>query len=111
MSQQIPHQSIPVAGQVPMTREWFGYLAKQYRQLGGQGEALQPVTVGASPYIYQAQTNGLLIISGGTVSAIAYSRDRTAFYTLGQTSGLFPLFALDYIRVTYTVLPVLVFAP
>jgi hypothetical protein len=69
------------------------------------------VTVGASPFTYECQYNGALIVSGGTVSAIAYSRDNVTYYATGATAGMFPMSANDYIKITYTVAPTVIFAP
>ena len=70
-----------------------------------------PITVGVSPYTYSALVRGSVIVSGGTVSAIAFSRDGTTFYTTGQTAGMFTLNAQDRLRVTYTGLPTMTFVP
>lgn len=71
------------------------------------------VTPGASPYTYQNTSGrpGDMIVSGGTVSAIAFSRDNATFYSAGTVSGVFPLSAYDFLRVTYTVSPTMTFIP
>ena len=71
------------------------------------------ITVGASPFTYQ-NTNTYpadVIVSGGTVSAIAFSRDNATFYTTGLTSGMFALSPYDFLRVTYTVAPTMTLVP
>jgi len=79
------------------------------------GRFLRPsgVTPGASPYTYQNTSGrpGNMIVSGGTVSAIAFSRDNATFYSVGVVSGVFPLSAYDFLRVTYTVAPTMTFIP
>lgn len=68
-----------------------------------------PVTVGPSPFAFaHAVYDGLLVVSGGTVSAIDYSR-QGAFTSLGITSGLIPVKAGDSVRITYTVAPTVTF--
>ena len=47
-------------------------------------------------------------ISGGTVSAITYSRDGTTFDSVGQTSGQFDVNPGDRLRITYTVAPTVI---
>ena len=47
-------------------------------------------------------------ISGGTVSAITYSRDGSTFDSTGQTAGQFDLAPGDRLRITYTVAPTIV---
>jgi hypothetical protein len=71
------------------------------------------VTPGASPYTYQNTSGrpGNMIVSGGAVSAIAFSRDNATFYGAGVVSGVFPLSAYDFLRVTYTVAPTMTFIP
>ncbi len=71
------------------------------------------VTPGASPYTYQNTSGrpGDMIVSGGTVSDIAFSRDDATFYGVGVVSGVFPLSAYDFLRVTYTVAPTMTFIP
>lgn len=71
------------------------------------------IAVGASPYTHQ-NTNTYpadVIVSGGTVSAIAFSRDNATFYTVGLTSGMFALSPYDFLRVTYTVAPTMTLVP
>lgn len=75
-----------------------------------QPAPVDALTVGASPYVYTPGTAGACIVSGGTVSAIAISRDDgTTWLATGLTSGAFPLERTDSIRVTYAVLPTMNF--
>ena len=71
------------------------------------------VTPGASPYTYQNTSGrpGDMIVSGGMVTDIAFSRDNATFYSVGIVSGVFPLSAYDFLRVTYTVAPTITFIP
>lgn len=69
------------------------------------------VAVTTSPMTYVATQKGFMVVSGGTVSAIAFSRDGTAFYTSGEITGSFPLSNGDSLRITYTVIPTLTFFP
>jgi hypothetical protein len=71
------------------------------------------VTVGASPFTFQNTTGRSvdLIVTGGTVSAIAFSRDNVTFYGVGSTAGVFWLSPYDYLRVTYTVAPTITLVP
>ena len=71
------------------------------------------ITPGASPYTYQ-NTNTYpadVIVSGGTVTAVAFSRDNVTFYTVGQTNGVFALSPYDFLRVTYTLAPTMTLVP
>ncbi len=71
------------------------------------------ITVTASPFTYQNTTafNGDVIISGGTVSDIEFTRDNTTFYTVGFIEGVLRLSPSDRVRVTYTVAPTMTYVP
>lgn len=72
------------------------------------------ITVTASPMTYQNATgyNADVIISGGTVSSIEFTRDNTTFYTTGLTTGVITLSPSDRVRVTYTtVAPTMTLVP
>jgi hypothetical protein len=70
------------------------------------------IVVTVSPFIYHTTVGGgFLIVSGGTVSAIAFSRDQVNFYATGLTAGVFPLANEDSYRITYTVKPTVTFVP
>lgn len=70
----------------------------------------QSVTVGASPFSYTAAFDGIVAVTGGTVSAISLIRQGTSVAT-GITTGLFPLSRLDTLQVTYSGLPTMTFLP
>lgn len=80
--------------------------------LGGP-RAVVAVTPGASPWVYQSPFAGdvRLLVSGGTVSALAFSRDGVTYYSLGITSGQITLSQNDFLRVTYTVVPTMIAVP
>lgn len=73
--------------------------------------ATQSITIGASPYSYSAPSNGMVIITGGTVSALEFSRNGTTFFGAGFVSGIIPVRKRDITRITYTVAPVATFVP
>jgi hypothetical protein len=77
--------------------------------------ALPPVgvAVGASPWVYQALQGyrETLIVSGGTVSLIEFSRDGTTWFGLGETAGMFVLDPADRLRITHTAAPVVTRIP
>jgi hypothetical protein len=64
----------------------------------------------ASPFdlINVASAPAKYVISGGTVSAISYSRDGTTFDATGVTAGSFDVFPGDRLRITYTVAPTII---
>jgi hypothetical protein len=88
---------------------WYRFLQAIYK--GNPPADVQPISLGVSPATYVAQQKGFLIVSGGTVSLIQFSRDGVSNYTTGQTSGAIPVSAGDSLIVTYTVLPTVTFVP
>jgi len=71
------------------------------------------ITVTASPMTYQNATgyNADVIISGGTISSIEFTRDNVTFYTTGLTTGVITLSPSDRVRVTYSVAPTMTLVP
>lgn len=79
---------------------------------GTSPAAESAITATASPMSYVSPSRGFLILSGGTVSAVSFSRDGVTFYATGETAGTFPVSLGDTLRVTYTVVPTtMVFVP
>jgi hypothetical protein len=111
MSQRnnLPNYPVPLEVGKHTSKDWYFFWARsvQWAAAGGRGAG----HVGVSPYIYSAPVRGSVIVNGGTVSAIAFSRDGVTFYTVGQTAGMFLLNAADQLRITYTVLPTVTFVP
>lgn len=106
---QIPAARQPVIeqgpGNVPLfTRVWWLFMQQLFQRVGNSGEAATAIAVGASPYSFTSETDANIVVTGGTVSAIAYGRNGV-FTTLGITTGVVPVFAGDAVRVTYTALP------
>lgn len=91
-----------------LDQRWFKWLNDVAMVLNGDG-LLPPtgVTLGASPAVYRyvGPNSGSLIVSGGTVSLIEFSRGGVVYYTTGQIAGMFALSPTDYLRITYTVVP------
>ena len=72
------------------------------------------ITVTASPFTFQnpsAVFNADVIVSGGIVSDISFSRDNVTFYTCGAVFGMFRLSPSDFLKITYTGLPVATLVP
>lgn len=87
-----------------VTREWIRF----FNDLTGTHGDSATVT-GASPFSFTAPSDGIVFVSGGTVSLIEYAR--TAFFATGATAGPFFVFKGDILRVTYTVVPTIHFVP
>jgi hypothetical protein len=62
------------------------------------------VTPGASPFSYQAPWSGYVLVTGGTVSAVAMARDGSTFFAF-PNAGPVPVACGDVIRVTYSGVP------
>lgn len=108
---------IPNAGTRPLdnggafTPPWWRFLSSLASEAAGPTRANPaPVSVGPSPYIYRAAVSGALMVQGGGVSALEFTRDGLTWYALGNFYGMFPMAAGDQIRVTYpAAAPVLTF--
>ncbi len=74
---------------------------------GNIKEAPIAITPGASPYAYQNldTTPQDVIVSGGTVSEIAYSEDAITYFNLGVIAGKFRVEPGFVLKVTYTGVP------
>ena len=76
-------------------------------KLGNEAVPPSNITVTASPFAYQ--NTGLydadVIINGGTVTQIQFSRDNSTFYTIGTTQGMVRLSPNDRVVVTYSSAP------
>jgi len=105
---QVPAANSPIVtgdGQTPSSA-WYRFWASFNSAPG----AAQTVAVGASPFSYTANANGVLIVSGGMVSAIAVTRGRVTV-SAGVIAGAIPVSTGDLIKVTYSVLPTMTFLP
>lgn len=90
-----------------------GYLADPwnsfFQQFTQQAPAVAAVSPTSSPFSYQANQNGTLIVSGGTVSAISLTRG-TVVIPLSTVRPLaIPISIGDTVTVTYSVLPTIQF--
>lgn len=107
MTKPVPSNNPPFAddnGRV--SQPWFYFL----QSLSGPGEPIAAITLGASPFDYTANSNGNVIVSDGTVSAITLTRGITVII-LPFTSGVVPVRQGDIVEVTYSVLPTINFVP
>lgn len=65
--------------------------------------SVESVTVGASPFDYEAPRDGFVSIVGGVVSAVAYVREGVST-SLGVVAVV-PVKKGDTVRITYTAAP------
>lgn len=71
------------------------------------------ITVTASPFTYINQTGGNVdvIVSGGGISLLQFSRNGTTFYSTGSFYGMFSLSPYDRLRATYVSAPTMTLVP
>lgn len=105
----IPNVRVSLQDKGVTSRDWFFFWQGLFRGLPPAN--VEPYTPGASPDIYSAERRGSMIVSGGTVTLIEFSRDGTTYYDVGVTAGMFALNASDRLRVTYAVTPDMTFVP
>jgi hypothetical protein len=88
---------------------WYRWF--QQIELGTPPASEVSVTVGASPFIYTAPRQGFMIVNGGAVTIIFFSRTSGTFYNTGQIAGTFSMSQGDVLKVMYTVAPQMTFVP
>jgi hypothetical protein len=86
---------------------WYRFFQGLYQ--GTPPSAESTLVVGASPWTYTAPVKGFVILKGGTVSAVTFTRSVTT--VTGQTAGIFPMNQGDMLTVTYSGLPSMVWVP
>ena len=79
----------------------------------GAGVVPTTVTPGASPYSYINTSSyaASLIVQGGTVTLIEFSRNGTTFFDTGVLAGMFALSPYDRLRITYAIAPTVTLVP
>jgi hypothetical protein len=90
------------------TVPWYRFLGALLGLIAPSGANAAAVTISASPFTYTATSSGVVLVAGGTVSALELGRNGT-FTNIGVIAGAVPLSDGDSLRVTYTVLPTLTF--
>jgi len=69
------------------------------------------VTLTGSPFSFLAPSKGFVIVQGGTVTIIQFSRNGTTNYNVGITQGIVPVSANDRVLIYYTATPNFTFVP
>lgn len=105
----MPNYPVPLVTGQQTTKDWYFFWSGIFRGLAPGN--VEPVTLTGSPYTYSAARRGSLLVSGGTVTAIEFSRDGTAYYNVGVIAGAIPINAGDLVRITYAVAPTVTFVP
>jgi len=100
-----------------ISREWYRFLFDQFTDVKNGATSYDtppvPLTVGTSPYTYQntSEYAADVLISGGGVMKVEFSRGGVTFYDTGSYYGMFQLSPYDMIRVTYQVAPTMTVIP
>ena len=106
----LPTFSVPLSEEGITNRDWYRFWMGLFRGLAPENVA--PISLTGSPYVYTAPRRGSVIISGGTVTAVEFSRDGgTTYYNTGAQGGMFSVNAADLLRITYAVAPTTTFVP
>lgn len=93
------------------TREFYRFIENLFIAAGGGGPLLT-ITLTGSPFVYVSPIMAYIVVQGGTVSKLEFSRDTgTTWIDLGTVAGMFTLEAQDEMRVTYTVAPTMTSVP
>jgi|KBSSwiStaDraftv2_1062776.scaffolds.fasta_scaffold00686_14 hypothetical protein len=103
----LPTYTEPVDDKGNMSAAWRRWFSAT--DTGTPPAAEASITVGASPFTYQATQKGFVIVTGGTVSSIQFTR--TGTYSTGQTAGVFPVSLADILTVTWSGKPTMTFVP
>ena len=110
------NQTTAEAGTVEYNNAFFATPSDATRRpikLSNSAVAPSNITVTASPMTYQNTTgyDADIIISGGILTIIEFTRDNATFYTAGFLAGVLKLSPNDRVRVTYTVAPTMTLVP
>jgi hypothetical protein len=72
------------------------------------------LTIGSSPFAFQndTATRVMILLNGGTVSLLEFSRDNVTYDAVGTLlGGDFMLNPGDWMRITYTIAPTGIYYP
>jgi hypothetical protein len=105
----LPQYELQISRGEKITTPWYTFFANTFK--GKPPASENTVAATPSPMAYTAQSRGFLIVQGGTVSLIQFSRGLVANHTTGQTQGTFPLSQGDSLIITYSVAPNLTWVP
>lgn len=106
---QAPTYEVPIADTASGNthKSWYRWFRDTEKGTPPSQELAIKIT--ASPYTYIAPSKGFVVINGGSVSQVAFTRVGT--YTTGQTAGMFPVSANDKLTITYSGAPTITFVP
>lgn len=104
----LPNRNYPFVSKLgAIASAWASYL-QQFTQ---QPPNFINITVGISPFSYEAAEPGNLSITGGTIINIRLTRGTVNIDYGSGTNKIIPLAIRDIVTVTYSVLPAINFIP
>ena len=109
MSSALPTFGEALSNKGTTSRTWYKFWSDVWK--GEHPASTMTVTPTASPFSFQANWRGFMIIQGGTVSLIQFSRDGVTNINTGITSGCVPLSFGDLVIVTYSSAPTMTWVP
>ena len=95
-----------------ITDKWRGWFIEVDEVINGMAGAVPAdLTVSGSPFTYINGTKSAvtLLVNGGSVSSIQYSRNGVTFYNV--PSAVVSVFPGDQVRVTYSATPTITVVP
>jgi hypothetical protein len=99
---------------------WYRFFLNMFELTGGGSSGItnyreppSPIIVDASPFVYVNNTGfpADIIVSGGGVILLEFSRNGVTFFNTGSFYGMFTLSPFDRLRVTYQTPPQLTLVP
>jgi len=103
-----------------MSPVWYRFFLNMFELTGGGSSGVtnykvqpSPLIAEASPFVYVNDTGfpADIIVSGGGVILLEFSRDGVTFFNTGSFYGMFTLSPFDRLRVTYQTPPTLTLVP
>lgn len=95
-----------------VTDRWRGWIVEVDEAINGVANAIPSnIALTGSPFTFTNQTKSavMLLINGGSVSSIQYTRDDVNFYSIPSAAPL--VFPGDRIRITYSAAPTVTVVP
>lgn len=115
MTLQVPNSKAPVVEVRDNKNNVIGYGFIQFpwtqffQQYVGMPPAVVDVDADGSPFSYTPNANGILVITGGTITVRALTRGRTVLNV--GTANIIPIRIGDTVTLTYSVKPDIKFLP
>lgn len=79
-----------------------------FQQFANPPANIIPILLGASPSSYVVKQPGMVVISGGTVTGVSFTR---GLITIGINAFAFPVEIADIVTVAYSILPTISLVP